>query len=126
MKRKSLLVLLTLILAFGTVLAACGSKNEGTGNNTDTGSASESNGLAKDQILKINLSAEPPTLDPAQAKDSQTNTVLKFLYEGLVRIDADGKEQPGVATDWTISEDGLKYVFNLNPEAKWSNGDAIT
>ncbi|WP_458123434.1 peptide ABC transporter substrate-binding protein [Paenibacillus sp. Z3-2] len=125
MKRKSLLVLLTLILAFGTVLAACGSKNEGTGN-TDTGSANEGNGLAKDQILKINLSAEPPTLDPAQAKDSQTNTVLKFLYEGLVRIDADGKEQAGVAKDWTISEDGLKYVFNLNPEAKWSNGDAIT
>ncbi|WP_145323195.1 peptide ABC transporter substrate-binding protein [Paenibacillus xylanexedens] len=125
MKRKSLLVLLTLILAFGTVLAACGSKNEGTGN-TDTGSANEGNGLAKDQILKINLSAEPPTLDPAQAKDSQTNTVLKFLYEGLVRIDADGKEAPGVAKDWTISEDGLKYVFNLNPEAKWSNGDAIT
>ncbi|WP_339297481.1 peptide ABC transporter substrate-binding protein [Paenibacillus sp. FSL R5-0623] len=125
MKRKSLLVLLTLILAFGTVLAACGSKNEGTGN-TDTGSASEGNGLAKDQILKINLSAEPPTLDPAQAKDSQTNTVLKFLYEGLVRIDADGKEQAGVAKDWKISEDGLKYVFNLNPEAKWSNGDAIT
>ncbi|XOJ00685.1 peptide ABC transporter substrate-binding protein [Paenibacillus polymyxa] len=125
MKRKSLLVLLTLILAFGTVLAACGSKNEGTGN-TDTGSASEGNGLAKDQILKINLTAEPPTLDPAQAKDSQTNTVLKFLYEGLVRIDADGKEQAGVAKDWTISEDGLKYVFNLNPDAKWSNGDAIT
>lgn len=116
---------MTLILAFGTVLAACGSKNEGTGN-TDTGSASEGNGLAKDQILKINLSAEPPTLDPAQAKDSQTNTVLKFLYEGLVRIDADGKEQAGVAKDWTISEDGLKYVFNLNPDAKWSNGDAIT
>lgn len=125
MKRKSLLVLLTLILAFGTVLAACGSKNEGTGN-TDTGSATEGNGLAKDQVLKINLSAEPPTLDPAQAKDSQTNTVLKFLYEGLVRIDADGKEAPGVAKDWTISEDGLKYVFNLNPDAKWSNGDAIT
>ncbi|WP_458461198.1 peptide ABC transporter substrate-binding protein [Paenibacillus sp.] len=125
MKRKSLLVLLTLILAFGTVLAACGSKNEGTGN-TDTGSANEGNGLAKDQILKINLTAEPPTLDPAQAKDSQTNTVLKFLYEGLVRIDADGKEAPGVAKDWTISEDGMKYVFNLNPEAKWSNGDAIT
>ena len=125
MKRKSLLVLLTLILAFGTVLAACGSKNEGTGN-TDTGSANEGNGLAKDQILKINLTAEPPTLDPAQAKDSQTNTVLKFLYEGLVRIDENGKEQAGVAKDWTISEDGLKYVFNLNPEAKWSNGDAIT
>ncbi|MGQ8873898.1 peptide ABC transporter substrate-binding protein [Paenibacillus sp. TSA_86.1] len=126
MKRKSLLVLLTLILAFGTVLAACGSKNEGTGTKTDNNSASGEKGLAKDQVLKINLTAEPPTLDPAQAKDSQTNTVLKFLYEGLVRIDDKGKEAPGIATKWDISEDGLKYVFNLNPEAKWSNGDAIT
>ncbi|MGF9698792.1 peptide ABC transporter substrate-binding protein [Paenibacillus sp. MABNR03] len=125
MKRKSLLVLLTLILAFGTVLAACGSKNEGT-SNTGTGSAGEESGLAKNQVLKINLTAEPPTLDPAQAKDSQTNTVLKFLYEGLVRIDENGKEAPGVANDWKISEDGLKYVFNLNPDAKWSNGDPIT
>ncbi|WP_434750129.1 peptide ABC transporter substrate-binding protein [Paenibacillus amylolyticus] len=126
MKRKSLLVLLTLILAFGTVLAACGSKNEGTGTKTDNNSASGEKGLAKDQVLKINLTAEPPTLDPAQAKDSQTNTVLKFLYEGLVRIDDKGKEAPGIATKWDISEDGLKYVFNLNPEAKWSNGDPIT
>ena len=126
MKRKSLLVLLTLILAFGTVLAACGSKNEGTGTTTDNNSASGEKGLAKDQVLKINLTAEPPTFDPAQAKDSQTNTVLKFLYEGLVRIDENGKEAPGVATNWEVSEDGLKYVFTLNPEAKWSNGDPIT
>lgn len=126
MKRKSLLVLLTLILAFGTVLAACGSKNEGTGTTTDNNSASGEKGLAKDQVLKINLTAEPPTFDPAQAKDSQTNTVLKFLYEGLVRIDENGKEAAGVAKDWTVSEDGLKYVFNLNPDAKWSNGDPIT
>nr|WP_154957765.1 peptide ABC transporter substrate-binding protein [Paenibacillus xylanexedens] len=126
MKRKSLLVLLTLILAFGTVLAACGSKNEGTGTTPDNNSASGEKALAKDQVLKINLTAEPPTFDPAQAKDSQTNTVLKFLYEGLVRIDENGKEAAGVAKDWTISEDGLKYVFNLNPDVKWSNGDAIT
>ena len=68
MKRKSLLVLLTLILAFGTVLAACGSKNEGTGTTTDNNSASGEKGLAKDQVLKINLSAEPPTLTRLKQK----------------------------------------------------------
>lgn len=120
MKRKSLLVLLTLVLAFGTVLAACGSDNsnessQGDGSSTPT-----------EQVLRINLSAEPPTFDPAQAQDSQTNTVLKTLYEGLVRMDSEGKEIPGVAESWEISEDGLVYKFKLREDAKWSNGDAVT
>lgn len=120
MKRKSLLVLLTLVLAFGTVLAACGSDNssdssQGDGSSTPT-----------EQVLKINLTAEPPTFDPAQAQDSQTNTVLKMMYEGLVRMDSEGKEIPGVAESWEISEDGLVYVFKLREDAKWSNGDAVT
>lgn len=120
MKRKSLLVLLTLVLAFGTVLAACGSDNssdssQGDGSSTPT-----------EQVLKINLTAEPPTFDPAQAQDSQTNTVLKMMYEGLVRMDSEGKEIPGVAESWEISEDGLVYEFKLREDAKWSNGDAVT
>lgn len=120
MKRKSLLVLLTLVLAFGTVLAACGSDNsndssQGDGSSTPT-----------EQVLRINLSAEPPTFDPAQAQDSQTNTVLKTMYEGLVRMDSEGKEIPGVAESWEISEDGLVYKFKLREDAKWSNGDAVT
>ncbi|GIP41998.1 oligopeptide-binding protein OppA [Paenibacillus sp. J45TS6] len=120
MKRKSLLVLLTLVLAFGTVLAACGSDNsndssQGDGSSTPT-----------EQVLKINLSAEPPTFDPALAQDSQTNTVLKTMYEGLVRMDSEGNEIAGVAESWEISEDGLIYEFKLREDAKWSNGDAVT
>ncbi|MEF3354241.1 peptide ABC transporter substrate-binding protein [Paenibacillus sp. GYB006] len=120
MKRKSLLVLLTLVLAFGTVLAACGSDNsndssQGDGSSTPT-----------EQVLKINLSAEPPTFDPALAQDSQTNTVLKTMYEGLVRMDSEGNEIAGVAESWKISEDGLIYEFKLREDAKWSNGDAVT
>ena len=120
MKRKSLLVLLTLVLAFGTVLAACGSDNsndssQGDGSSTPT-----------EQVLRINLSAEPPTFDPALAQDSQTNTVLKTMYEGLVRMDSEGNEIAGVAESWEISEDGLIYEFKLREDAKWSNGDAVT
>ncbi|WP_211745453.1 peptide ABC transporter substrate-binding protein [Paenibacillus sp. Marseille-Q4541] len=119
MKRKSLLVLLTLVLAFGTVLAACGSDNSSSGQGDGSSTPTE-------QVLKINLSAEPPTFDPAQAQDSQTNTVLKTMYEGLVRMDSEGKEIPGVAESWTTSEDGLVYEFKLREDAKWSNGDALT
>lgn len=55
MKRKSLLVLLTLVLAFGSVLAACGSDNSNEGSQSGEGNA------PAEQVLNINLSAEPPT-----------------------------------------------------------------
>lgn len=117
MRRKTLLTLLTMLLVVGTVLAGCGSKNGGSKGNS---------AAAKDQVLHINLSSEPPTFDPAQAQDSQSNTVLNMMYEGLVRLDESNKPIPGVAEKWDVSSDGLKYVFHLRKDAKWSNGDPVT
>lgn len=125
MKRKSFLVLLTLILAVGALLAGCGSsKNDNNGKGAQE-NTSTTPAPADKQILRINLLSEPPTFDPAQAQDSQTNTVLKTLYEGLVRMGPDGKEIPGVAESWKISDDGKTYTFKLRDTAKWSNGDPV-
>lgn len=121
MKKKSWLVLMTLVLTFSTLLAACGSGSEsGTGTSGQAGEGTAT------QDLRINMSAEPPTFDPAQAKDSQTNTALKLMYEGLTRMGADGNPAPGVAEKWDVSEDGLKYTFHLRDNATWNNGEPVT
>ncbi|MBX4149954.1 peptide ABC transporter substrate-binding protein [Paenibacillus sp. FSL W7-1279] len=119
-KQKKLLLLMTLILAFSSVLAACGAdKNEGANNG---GTADK----PKEQVFRMNLASDPPTLDPGLAQDNTSNTVISAVFEGLVRKGADGSEEPGVAEKWDISEDGLKYVFTLRKDAKWSNGDSVT
>ncbi|WP_410768032.1 peptide ABC transporter substrate-binding protein [Fontibacillus sp. BL9] len=133
-KSKSLLLLLTLVLAVGTLLAACGSNDKNNGASNGGNNAASNSGenaansgdekLAADQTLRINLSAEPPTFDPAQAQDSQANTVLKTMYEGLTRMDDSGEPQPAAAEKWEI--DGTKYTFHLRQDAKWSNGDPVT
>lgn len=86
MKRKSFLVLLTLILAVGALLAGCGSSKNDTNGKGAQENTSTTPAPTDKQILRVNLSSEPPTFDPAQAQDSQTNAVLKTLYEGLVRM----------------------------------------
>lgn len=121
MKRKSWLVLMALVMAFGTLLAACGSGSSNTGTSGESG-----DGTTAAQDLHINMSAEPPTFDPAQAKDSQTNTALRLMYEGLTRPGTDGNPVPGVAEKWDVSEDGLKYTFHLRDNAQWSNGEPVT
>lgn len=137
-KSKSLLLMIALVLVIGTVLAGCGGNNANNGNNasptnaagntgnTNTGNASGDEKLAADQSLKINLSSEPPTFDPQQAQDSTSNAILKLLYEGLTRQNAEtGQAEEGVAESWDISADGLVYTFHLR-DSKWSNGDAVT
>ncbi|MCE3202564.1 peptide ABC transporter substrate-binding protein [Paenibacillus sonchi] len=135
-KSKSLLLMIALVLVIGTVLAGCGGNNANNGNaaatnapgnegSKNTGTATGDEKLAADQTLRVNLTAEPPTFDPAQAQDSQANTVLKTMYEGLTRMnDETGQAEPGIAEKWDISADGLVYTFHLR-DAQWSNGDPV-
>lgn len=71
-----------------------------------------------DKGFRLPLGGEPSQLDPQTATDASAVTVLSVLFEGLTRLDADGKAVPGAA-DWTVSEDELTYTFTLR-ESYWS------
>lgn len=70
------------------------------------------------------LSSDIRSIDPQTAEGNDAKTVVKALFDGLCRIDAEGKAVPGVAESWEAS--GTQYTFRLNEKAKWSNGDAVT
>src|SRR5712691_11652237 len=66
-------------------------------------------------------SAEVETLDPALITDQVSMRLGESLFEGLCRLNAQGKAEPGVAERWEVSEDKKRYVFFLRPNAVWSN-----
>lgn len=79
------------------------------------------------QVLRLNLEAgEPASLDPPKIDNRAAGTIAKQLFEGLVRLDANGKVIPGVAERWTVSSDGKVYTFSLRRTARWSNGEPVT
>ena len=47
--------------------------------------------------------------------------MLYNLMDGLMRNN-NGKIEPGVATDYDVSSDGLTYTFHLRDDAMWSDG----
>lgn len=76
--------------------------------------------------LERGLGAEPNTLDPHKMKLLAELIVLRDIFEGLTKSDADGNIVPGAAQRWDISEDGKVYTFHLRPNLKWSDGHPLT
>lgn len=74
----------------------------------------------------MNITAEPPSLDPAQMQDQVSSTVMTGLFEGLTKLDDKGAVIPAIADKWEISDGGKKYTFHIRKDAKWSNGDPVT
>jgi peptide/nickel transport system substrate-binding protein len=76
--------------------------------------------------LVLGLGIEPPGLDPTIAAPVAIREVTWVnLYEGLVRIDRDGRVQPLLAKSWEVSPDGLSYTFRLQTGVKFHDGTAF-
>lgn len=69
---------------------------------------------------------DPETLDQHKTSTVAEANILRDLYEGLVVYNPMAEVVPGVATEWSVSDDGTVYTFTLRDDAKWSNGDPVT
>ena len=69
--------------------------------------------------------SEPESMDPAVAETVPANQILRDMFEGLTATDTSGKVVPGVAESWKQTNP-TTWVFKLRPNAKFSNGVAVT
>lgn len=121
------LTALSLAAVMGLGLAACGGDQDttNTGDPSATGSASAEQTSYADQIV-AGVTQEPKYLEPnAPGMGPSEVQVSQQIFEGLVRTADDGTIEPQLATDWTISDDGLTYTFNLVQGVKFSNGEDV-
>src|SRR5690606_7837651 len=82
--------------------------------------------LAQSTEIRIGVALEPPLLDPtAGAAEAIDIVVYQNIFEGLTRIDQNGEVQPGLAREWTISEDQLTYTFKLQEGVTFHDGSAF-
>ena len=70
--------------------------------------------------------SEPDSLDPHKGEGTSGASIRRDLFEGLVTTAADGSLEPGAASSWIVSDDGLTYTFRLREDGRWSNGEAVT
>jgi oligopeptide transport system substrate-binding protein len=117
--------LLGVFVTLGLVLAAC----TGTGTTpspSGSGDSSSAPSNAAEQVLRVDLGGEPPTLDPTQATDSQSINVLRSITRPLAYFDENLEVVPGLAESWEISDDGQQITFTLKDGITYSDGTPIT
>lgn len=89
------------------------------GNTKVTGTKAEGSVVA-------NMTTEPAEVNSMKCSDSAGGEVLRMTMSGLTRLDENDEPVAEIAKDWTVSEDGKTYTFNLVENAKWSNGEPVT
>lgn len=143
MKLKKILALVLALAMVCTMFAACGettsetsgaaetSGTESTATTESTGddSAATDNmsypGTPGENEITINFGAEEK-LNTLTETYSHCFALTKHYMVNLVQLDENDAVVPGVATEWTVSDDGLVYNFKLRDDMKWTNGEPVT
>lgn len=126
--KKKLVLMLSAVMVFGSVLSGCGKGNSDTtapsGSGQTEATQKPGNGGAKQ--LTVQLGPNPETIDPALNSAVDGGNMILHAYETLLILDKDNQIQPGQAESYEISEDGLTWTFTLRDGLKWSDGTALT
>ncbi|KJS26884.1 MAG: peptide ABC transporter substrate-binding protein [Hyphomonadaceae bacterium BRH_c29] len=96
--------------AMALVLAACG------------GGGGEKAGDVP--TLRRGISAKVDTLDPHKSSAQWENIIIGDMFIGLTTDGPDARPQPGMATSWETSPDGLVWTFHLG-DYVWSDGNPV-
>lgn len=75
--------------------------------------------------LRIGLSTDPPDLNPFVQSGGASERIKSMLYDSLVAYDLKGNVIPALAESWS-NPDPTTYIFKLNKNAKFHNGDPVT
>ena len=70
----------------------------------------------KRTVFKYNQPNNITSLDPAFAKSQNNIWAVDHLYNRLIELNDDLEIVPAIASEWSISEDGRIYTFNLRKD----------
>lgn len=76
------------------------------------------------KVVSILPAWEPPML--VSLVSTSSLPLSAKVTEGLIAFDNDMQPLPQLATDWSVSEDGLDYRFTLREGVKWHDGKDFT
>lgn len=76
--------------------------------------------------LRVIAHSNITMLDPIWTTAYLTRNFGYMVYDTLFGTDAEGRIQPQMVQDWTVSDDGLTWTFTLREGLKFHDGEPVT
>lgn len=74
--------------------------------------------------LTVASGGDAISLDPVATNDNQSSNIMVQIYEGLMKLDANGEVVPSLAES-VEQPDDVTYVFKLKQGVKFHNGEEL-
>jgi peptide/nickel transport system substrate-binding protein len=115
-----------LVVVLALALAACGGASSPTPGSSAGASANPSSGGATGGTVRIGIGGSPDSLNPGNGLLSESYTLYELVYDTPINISADGEYQPELATDWSVSDDGLTWTMTIRDGVTFHDGTPLT
>ena len=114
-KRMKGILLVSVLLTLTIALSACSGDKAGDTSGSEAAAVNNTGSETADESsITIGIPQDlEESLDPHKATAAGTTEILFNIFEGLVKPDENGNLINAIASDYTISEDGLVYTFTL-------------
>jgi len=112
-KVSSVLVLFVGLLVLMSACSSDSTTDTSNGDNNESASA------------LIGIAGSVETLDPANHRDRTTESVLRNIFDGLVRIGEDGEIEPLIAESWE-NPSPTEWIFKIKDGVKFHDGSDLT
>jgi len=119
---SALVPMATLVL----ILAACGTTQGTPDQSVDGGSPAEGAGTAAGGTVRIGVGGYPDSLNPGNGVLSEAYAIYELVYDTPVSVTSAGDYVPELASDWSVSEDGLSWTMTIVSGATFHDGEPLT
>ena len=76
--------------------------------------------------LTVSLSSSPSKLDPIHYSGTYESQIIGQVTDRLIEYnDALDNFEPSLATEWSVSDDGITYIFKIREGVKFQNGQYV-
>lgn len=126
--KKSLVLLLALVMIASAFLAGCSPKEEAV---TETTAAAgeettEAAAVEPSGTLIVGITEASGNFNPLYYSSAYDGYVVDMVFEGLIERSFEGEYVGNVAESWEISEDGKSITFKMKQDRVFSDGQPMT
>ncbi|HKY46560.1 MAG TPA: ABC transporter substrate-binding protein [Acidimicrobiia bacterium] len=109
------------------VLAACSSGGGETTTTADAGGSTSTTAAgATGGTVRVGYAGAPADLNPGLGVLVEDYIMYDLIYDSLADLDLEGNFQPEIATDWSVSDDGLTWTINIRDDVVFHDGTPLT